>query len=157
MIIGAVLIFSILSVFTNHEILETSGTVIESQIMNGATAIALGYIEDAKRLAFDETTITGAESLDPDILTEPANLGAEFGEQYPMFDDVDDFENYSDTISTEFMTYNVAATIAYVDTNNMNVSLFNQTLYKRMIVDVTSPFLEDTVKLIHIFSLWDNE
>ncbi len=49
LIIGAVLIFSILSVFTNHDIMETSGTVMESQIMNGATAIALGYIEDAKR------------------------------------------------------------------------------------------------------------
>ncbi len=77
-------------------------------------------------LVCDEVTITGAESLGTDIVTEPANLGAEIGEQYPMFDD---FENYSDSISAEFMTYNVVAVIAYVDTNNMNVFLIQSRLY----------------------------
>ena len=77
-------------------------------------------------LVCDEVTITGAESLGPDIVTEPANLRAEIGEQYPMFDD---FENYSDSISAEFMTYNVVAAIAYVDTNNMNVFLIQSRLY----------------------------
>ena len=156
LIIGAVFIFSLTSVYTNYEILESGNAVTEAKIMNGATALALSYIEDAKRLAFDNATIAGSGNLDQTVLTNPGDLGVEGGEIYPGFDDVDDFHNYNQAATTEFLTYFISASVTYVDTNNMNISNADRTLYKRLTVNVTTPFLQDTVKLIHVFSFWGN-
>ena len=155
LVIGALILFSILAIFLNQSILDGDRTVTESQLINGATAVALSYIENAKRLSFDETAIADPELSEPSSLTSPANLGPESGESPADFDDIDDFHQYSDSFNTNVLTYNVAITIAYIDTNNMGVSEYNQTFYKQMRVFVHTPFIQDTVKLAHIFTFWE--
>ncbi|KPK92651.1 hypothetical protein AMJ80_06485 [bacterium SM23_31] len=155
LVIGALILFSVTAIFLNQAILDGDRTVTESRLTNGATAVALSYIENAKRLSFDEAVIADPDLNNPGMLTLPANLGPESGESPADFDDIDDFRQYTDSVKTNIVTYNVAITVAYIDTNTMSVSEHNQTYYKQMRVFVHTPFIPDTIKLAHIFTFWE--
>ena len=151
---GAVIIFSLTAISMNQSILEGYRTLREPQIINSGTAVGLSFIENAKQLSFDEFTVADEDNFDPDSFTAPGNLGAEPGEIYPGFDDVDDFHNFSDSVNTLLSTFYVTTTVTYVDSGNLNNQISSRTFFKRFQVVVTSPFIQDSLQLSHIFSHW---
>lgn len=154
LVIGAVIIFSLTALSMNQSIFEGNRTLMETQIINSGTAVGLSFIENAKQLSFDEFTVADEDNFDPDSFTAPGNLGAEPGETYPGFDDVDDFHNFSDSVITLLSTFYVTTTVAYVDSGNLNNQVSSRTFFKRFQVVVTSPFIQDSLQLSHIFSHW---
>jgi len=80
-----------------------------SEVISDAIFYAQQLMEEVKSKRYDE-------NLNPPPLTDPGNLGADSGEVYPNFDDVDDFDNYSDTVNN----YNRSVDVRYVYLNGNN-------------------------------------
>jgi hypothetical protein len=154
LVLGAVVIFSITALFTNREMLETGMTITETQVISGASVIGLSCIENVKLYDFDEALV-----LDPDIedtaqFTPVVSLGPDAGETISNYDDIDDFNGLIDTVNTQLVTYYVNTAVVYVDSTNLTVPVAYRTYYKELNVFVFSPFMEDTLKMKHVFCHW---
>lgn len=154
LVMGAIIIFSMTALSMSQSIYEGNRTLMETQVISSGTAVGLSFIEEAKQLSFDEATVADDDNFDPDSFTSPGGLGLDFGETYPGFDDVDDFHNFSDSVDTQLAIFYVTATVAYVDSSDLNNPVNNRTFFKRIQVTVTSPFIQDSLQLSHVFSHW---
>ena len=72
------------------------------------------------------------------------DLGPDSGEQYPFFDDIDDFDGLTYTdISSGAVTYSVAISVKYVNLSTPDVPTTTRTYFKRMVVNVSSEVLTE--------------
>jgi hypothetical protein len=151
--IGALLIFSLITLRFNTSVLENSRVEIENKVYLTAFSLADDMIEEIKQKAFDATTID-FPTTDPSTLTAPGALGHSGSEIYPNYNDIDDYNLYSKTISAPHAeNYHVECTVCYVDGNNPDQQVFTQTFYKKLVVTVSSPFMNHPVILSFIFTL----
>lgn len=79
-----------------------------SEVISDAIFYAQQLMEEVKSKGYDQNTSPP--------WTNPANLGPDGGETYPNFNDVDDFNNYSDTVNR----YNRSVSVKYVYLNGNN-------------------------------------
>ena len=103
-----------------------------------ATAAATSWSELAQGLAFDNVTDTSDIAFqNPSVLTSPALLGVEAGEQPDSVDDFNDFDDFngatlSKTAGNTGYTFTTHFTVSYVDTNNVNNTVNYRTFVKRL-------------------------
>lgn len=148
--IGALLILSLSVLRINNNILTTDEAVMDSKIGILATSIGTSLIEEASKLAFDEKTKTDpVNSLS--LLTPSISLGQEV---LNVFDDFDDFNNYTqeDTIYT--IPFHTKCIVTYVDPSNPDGSTSNKTWHKKLTIKISSDFSRDTLELSTIYSYW---
>jgi hypothetical protein len=118
-----------------------------------ATSLATSIIEEANNKAFDEITI-GNPIADSTLLTIKDSLGRE-GEVYPDFDDIDDFNGYTRTVDNlPSAVFDISCVVHYINPPNLESISSTQTWHKKIMVTVSSPFSQDTVKLSSIYSYW---
>ncbi len=146
LVIGSIVIFGLISLSVNRHILVNSEAVYGQQAELYAVSVAQRYIEEAKMKAFDENAINNSIG-NPSGFRYPATDG----EVYPSFDDVDDFDNFSSTL-TDFGTMNVAITVGYVTAVNLDSVVSTKTYYKKMTVTVQSDYLNHPVKAAYVFA-----
>jgi hypothetical protein len=104
-------------------------------------------LEEAAVKAFDEDT------SDSSNFTAPGSLGPEAGESYPLFNDVDDFNNFSQTgTALNGMTYTMTAEVGYVNPSDSETITAHRTFQKRMNVTLSSDYLKSDISLSRIFS-----
>jgi hypothetical protein len=77
-------------------------------------------------------------------------------EIYPNYDDIDDFNNYADTVSTTRGDFIVNIDVYYVEEATPEVEAINKTYYKRMTVEVSNALLESPLALSYIFGYLRN-
>ncbi|MCP4724741.1 MAG: hypothetical protein GY863_06880 [bacterium] len=154
LVLGAIVIFSVTAFFTNREMLESGVTMTETQVISGASAIALSSIENIKIYRFDEELVIDPNIENPLKLTPAGILGPEAGETMQTFDDIDDFNDYADSVVTRLVTYYVNTTVTYVDTTDLAIPVGYRTYYKELIVSVNSPYMANTLIMKHVFSHW---
>jgi hypothetical protein len=130
----------ILSTYTNETVIDASG-------------IAQSFIEEIQKKAFDEKTINNAVWM-TDSLTTVYDLGPETGEYLNTeFDDIDDYHNYTTTVTLDRMgDFNIAIILDYVNTMNPKVISGTPTFSKRIEVLLTNHSLLDTLKYYHVVS-----
>lgn len=148
--IGALLILSLSVLRINNNILTTDEAVMDSKIGILATSIGTSLIEEASKLAFDEKTKTDpVNSLS--LLTPSISLGQEV---LNVFDDFDDFNNYTqeDTIYT--IPFHTKCIVTYVDPSSPDGSTSNKTWHKKLTIKISSDFSRDTLELSTIYSYW---
>ena len=151
--IGALLFLSLISLRFNTSVLENTTVETENKIYLTAFSLADDLIEEIKQKAFDVATINFPTN-NPGDLTAANNLGPDLSEAYPGFNDIDDFNGYSRTITLPHAeNYIVSCQVWYVDGNNPEVLLLTQTFYKKVSVTVSSPYLKNPVSLSFIFTL----
>ncbi len=94
----------------------TSESVID------ASGLAQSIIDMIQSKAFDENTIK-AEVWQTDSLTAAIKLGPESGEyKHTEFDDIDDYNNYSTTVSLDRMgDFDINVNVFYVSNLNPQV------------------------------------
>ena len=132
--------------------LETDTIRYEAQFGVLATSLGTSIIEEAKGLAFDESTVTGAANDLTDLTLTP---GKESGETRATFDDFDDFNNYSEIDSTmPSARFSISCSVKYVDVPDVNVPSAGRTWNKKITVLVTSESMRDTVRLESVYSYW---
>jgi len=150
--LGALLIFSLITLRFNSSVLESSRVEIENKVYLTAFSLGDDMIEEIKQKAFDETTVD-FPTTDPSTLTPVNSLGDE-GETYPNYNDIDDYDKYEKTISAPHAeNYHVLCSVFYVDGNNPDQQVYTQTFYKKVNVAVSSPYMQNPVVMTFIFTL----
>lgn len=142
LVLGALVLFSALLPSLNGSVIYNDRTMIATNAELTAISLAQKIIGEAGTKAFDEYCVTSRPSS-PNQLTNVASLGAEGGETYPNFDDVDDYNNATivDTTTMPSVRFNITGTVTYVDPNSPNNDSSGKTFLKRLRVTVTSPYL----------------
>ena len=125
----------------------TSESVID------ASGLAQSIIDMIQSKAFDENTIDAAV-WQLDSLTAAINLGPESGEnKHTDFDDIDDYNNYSTTVSLDRMgDFDINVNVFYVSTLNPQIKSSTPTYSKKIELSIINYSLLDTLKYHHIIS-----
>lgn len=153
MVIGGIFLLTlfILTVYQTSTARLTITYLNEATIT--ATGIAQSMIDEIQMKAFDEKTTTSGVSS-TDSLTAVGSLGPETGETLStLFDDVDDYNNYTRSDSLSRMgRFNTKVQVYYVQKMTPETKSLSKTFTKRIDVFVTNFSLTDTLKLYHIVS-----
>ncbi|MBT8378276.1 MAG: hypothetical protein KJN64_03505 [Ignavibacteria bacterium] len=151
--IGALLFLSLISLRFNTSALENATVEVENKIYLTAFSLADDLIEEIKQKAFDAATVDFPTTNRAD-LTSAYSLGHASWEVYPNYNDIDDFNGYTRTISVPHAeNYNVSSKVHYVSESDPNTKVMTQTFHKKVKVTVTSPYISEPVSLSFIFTL----
>lgn len=150
---GGLVLLSLTSLRFNSAILETSTTDIENKVYLTAFSLADDLIEEIKTKSFDETT-KDFPVANTGSLTAVSLLGPEYGELYSNYDDIDDFNNYTNLIDAPHAEgYNISCTVHYVNKDDQDVISSEPTFYKKVTSTVASPYMRTPITLSFIFTL----
>lgn len=150
--LGALLIFSLISLRFDTAVLENTGIEVENKVYLTAFSLADDLLEEIKQRAFDANTIQFPITNPAGLTNYP--LGHSSSEEYPNFNDIDDFNGYSRPINAPHAEkYEVSCEVYYVGEDTPEVKSSDRTFYKRADVTVTSPYMSNPVKLSFIFTL----
>lgn len=150
---GAVLILALSALNFNEAVLSNSTTEIENKVVLTAFSLADDLIEEIKVRAFDAATVD-FPTTNPASLTPAGSLGPGGWETYPNFNDIDDFNNYTKTVSAPHAeNYNVSCRVQYVNGDNPDQVVTTQTFYKKVTVTISSPYMKNPISLSFIFTL----
>ncbi len=124
-----------------------------SESVINASGLAQSIIDMIQSKAFDENTIDAAV-WQLDSLTAAINLGPESGENmHTEFDDIDDYNNYSTTVSLDRMgDFDINVNVFYVNTLNPQIKSSITTYSKKIELSIINYSLLDTLKYYHIIS-----
>jgi hypothetical protein len=152
--LGAMVLLSYLVLRVNNSQLTSQDNMQNTKFGLLAVSLATSVLEDANKRSFDDKTINASVSS-TSSLTPAASLGTESGEVYDTFDDVDDYNNYTklDT-SMGSAAFSIKCTVGYVNPSAPDVIVNTQTWHKRILVQVTSKSMKDTIRLSQVFSYW---
>ncbi len=146
--IGALVIFSIVSLLFNSTVLQTSTLEIEDKVYLNAFSLADDLIEEMKEKAFDEKTI----DFQAINVSQLSSVLAPEGETWPYFDDIDDYNGYQKDIDAPHAEgYRVDCNVEYCDADGSYSA--SQTYYKKVTITVSSDYLRDAFQMYFIFSL----
>lgn len=160
MAVGAMLLLSVTILGLNGKFLNTSNVLYNTKF--GVLAVSLGtsIIEEANGKAFD-LAVSGDAITQLSQLTSPTGLGPASGEVYPNFNDFDDFNNFTKTVTNmPSAVFTLRCKVYYVSESDPSVISSVRTWHKRIDVFVTSPSMlnadnqMDTVKLSSVYSYW---
>ncbi len=150
--IGAMVLLSTIMLRVNSSNFNSDNIRAEAQYGIIATSIATSIIEEAKGLAFDETTDSSSVS---DLNELSSVLGKESSESYGTFNDFDDFNGFTKVDSSmPSAIFNIWCKVDYVDPVNVNVPSASRTWNKKITVKVSSKSMRDTIQQSSIYSYW---
>ncbi len=151
--LGAITLFAITSLSFNKHVLNNATNELENKVTLTAISLADALIEEIKVKGFDEVTLEFPTSSAGN-LTAANLLGAEPGEVYPHFDDVDDYNGFTKVASTPHAeNYTLHANIYYLEPDKPELYTTSQTFYKKLIVTVSNQYLRSPLTLSFIFTL----
>lgn len=156
--IGSMALLALISLRFNATLLENRTAEIENKVYLTAFSLADDLIEEIKQKAFDEETVEW-RAISPEQLTPAANFAPEFRdagetENPATWDDIDDYNGYQKQVSAPHAeNYNVICAVNYVSATNQDVISSTQTYFKRITVQVTSPYMRHPVFLSFVFTL----
>ncbi len=152
--IGAMILLSTLMLRINTNNLQTDTVRAEAQYGVIATSLITSIMEKAKSLAFDTKTDTN-NVTDKNELTHPSSLGPGFGETYDTFNDFDDFDGYTKVDSSmPSAVFDIYCEVFYIQKSNLKDKYNSRTWHKKITVQVSSDFMQDTIKQSSIYSYW---
>lgn len=151
--IGALTLLALVNLRFNSSLLENQTIEVENKIYLTAFSLADDLIEEIKQKAFDAVTVD-FPTTDRTDLTPYNNFGPASSETYPNYNDIDDYQGYTRTVSLPHAeNYLVSCEVWYVNEDNPDQISSAQTFYKKVKVTVTSPYLKKPVSLSFIFTL----
>lgn len=148
------LVISILNM--NRTLNTTDSFMNETRFGLEKLALATSLIEEISQFPFDEASwdTTDVEKV-PGDFTASADLGPEADEtSYTLFDDVDDFHNYTKLDTTQQNIYNISCTVNYVEADQPSAPVSTRSYYKKISIKVFSGLDTDTIKVDYIHGFW---
>lgn len=148
--LGAMIIFSLILLTANRMIQANTLREVESEAEGLAVSLAQNIIEEAQTKPFDANTINNNI---PEIIPGgfsscgPGGCGNNRG----CFDDFDDYDGYTEDISTELTnsgveSFHLEVEVSYVTSPYFDMatgSKLTPTIFKKMVVTVTSDYLNN--------------
>lgn len=138
--LAAMIIFSVILMNTNHMIQRNSMMQVKSELEQEVIALGQEVIDEARTKAYDAATVNASAppSLIPGGFTAIGPGGGETTRR--SFNDFDDYDGWSDIMTTEHGDFQVSAEVFYVDAVNYEKT-FSKTTFKKIEVTVSSQFL----------------
>jgi hypothetical protein len=149
-----------LTVNTNTQ--DSNSAVQMSQYRIMAASLATSTIERATGLAFDQNTVS-SDISSTSSLTAVNALGVETGECDSVENTFNDFDDYAhfhkivkgDTFFFRSADFYVWSWVDYVQIVGDSVAHWTSPTYnKRIMVYVSSPYMNDTLKYSTVYSYW---
>ncbi len=150
LVIGGLVLFSAMVLNINNVITSSKEQTNNSEFLAVATETGQNLLNKISSKAFDQNTISNP-AYKPGLFTPANSLGPESGETPATYNDVDDYNGYTETDTVPRAgIFNLKAFVNYVDTTNLNTVLTSSvSRIKRIQVDVTNNYMKDTVKLYY--------
>lgn len=150
MTLGAITLLMIIIFRVNTGILTTNQIMYDNKYGILAVSVATSIIEEAKGKAFDANSVANPLVS----VSQLTAVGPSSSEHYPDFNDFDDYDGL-DIMDTTLASasFRIRCTVDYINPSDPdNPVTPTQTWHKKISVIVTSPFMEDTVRLSSIYS-----
>jgi hypothetical protein len=151
--IGAVWLFALVSINFNTSVVHNISIEVENKAYLDAFSLADDMIEEIKQKAFDEQVVDSFKTI---LVESLSVIGSEEGNNRKLFDDIDDYNNFVDTIGLPYVEKFLRTTeVSYADSANNFNSTSNKAYFKRVDVTVESleNYLTNPVTLSFIFTL----
>jgi hypothetical protein len=172
--LGALTLLSLLTLSANRAITNSYSNMLETQAMTAAIAEAVNLLEEIGAKSFDQAIATDTTATQggkgkgkgggpppwaqgtgkkPSDFTPPGLLGKETGEQYPKFNDIDDFNSLSIQKANPLLvdSLRLGVKVVYVNPANAEQQATVQTTAKKVQVSVFTTGMQDTLKLVRVF------
>lgn len=140
---AAMIIFSMILMSANHMIHRNTMLQIDGELEQEVISLGQEIIEEARSKAFDQVTVNAAAppAIIPGGFTAANNLGPDAGENTrSQFNDFDDYNGWTETMTTSHGDFNVSVEVFYVDENNFQ-KINTPSTFKKIEVTITSDFL----------------
>lgn len=140
---AAMIIFSMILMSANSMIQRNSMMQIDGELEQEVISLGQEIIEEARSKSFDNVTVNAAAppAVIPGGFTGSGNLGADGGEtNRTAFNDFDDYDGWSTTMTTNHGDFEVSVDVFYVDEVNFQQISVPST-FKKIEVTVQSAFL----------------
>lgn len=148
--IASIALLGIISLTLNTSYLNSNQTMVESEFTIEAVSLAESYLERSIGEAYDQQTLLYAVS---NVSSLSTTLGPDAGENnINLYNDFDDYNGYSTTVSTLRSTYNIAISVAYVNDNSPSVTTSSKTWHKKMTVTVSNSYMTVPVTMSYVYS-----
>ena len=145
LIAGVMFLISQMSLTVNSRILQAKGLSTENESILAATSFAQSFLREVAAKKFDERAI-GKKVTSVDSLTAAVSFGPDYGEGYATFDDIDDFNGYTRSISNDRLgDFNMAVVVNYVNKGSLETTSFVRTFMKSVTVTISGPYLPKNI------------
>ena len=150
---GGILFFTNLVLTFNRTSMSQALVVYENESFFYGENLGQRFIEEIQTRSFDENTIAGTVDS-PTGLSPADSMGYESGESsMNLFDDIDDFNNFSYTDSLSGQgNFDVSISVYYINNYLPDVQSSLRTYSKRVDISIDNPYLQGTVQMSKIFS-----
>jgi hypothetical protein len=141
----------------NSTTLDSGSSVEATEYEIMANSIGISQLEGALGKSFDENTITSDISSTASLTS---TLGKEGIETEATFDDFDDYNGFTKTITGDSVFFRSASffvrdSVDYVTiSGNAVVNSMSRTYHKRLRVWVSSAYMRDTLTFSTVYSYW---
>jgi len=146
LIIGGMMLLSTLILTRGSNTINHITRTLHIEAVSASYTIGQSAIEQMNSVSFDEKTITADIKLASDLST----LGKDTGETLlNHFDDVDDFNDFTWSESTEKLgAFNAKIKVTYGSTANPDITTTSKTFFKKIEILITNQYLlQDTLRL----------
>ena len=140
---AAMIIFSMILMNANSMIHRNSTLHIDGELEQEVISLGQEFIEEARAKSFDEVTVNASAppALIPGGFSATGNLGTDAGESIrTTFNDFDDYDGWSTTMTTTHGDFDVSVEVFYVDDTNYQ-KITSPSTFKKIEVTVQSEFL----------------
>jgi len=152
LIAGVMFLVSQMSLTVNSRILQAKGLSTENESILAATSCAQSFLREVVAKKFDEGAI-GKKVTSVDTLTALMSLGPDLGETYATFDDVDDFNGYTRTVSNDRLgNFSMSVAVNYTSKSPLGSTSSVRTFMKGVTVTVSSPYLPKALEMKTVVS-----
>lgn len=142
---AAMIIFSMILMSANSMIHRNTMLQLDGELEQEVISLGQEIIEEARSKSFDNVTVNAAAppAIIPGGFTAAGSLGADSGETTrTAFNDFDDYDGWSTTMTTTHGDFAVSAEVFYVDGTNFN-QISSPSTFKKIEVTVESAFLRE--------------
>ncbi|HLP17403.1 MAG TPA: hypothetical protein VK470_14160 [Bacteroidota bacterium] len=146
LVLSAMMLLSLVVLQANGLILSKYSETYDMQATHEAVSLAEDRLDQATRKSFDEKALT-KKIYNASEFTSVANLGPDpYESGIPQFDDLDDYDNTTETFSTPTVdNFTIVYTVDYVTVADPDAVSAVPTFFKRVKVSITNPSMSHAV------------
>lgn len=149
LVLGSIVLLSLLALTVHRTILSSSDSIYDAQTIIEANNAAQQIVGEIITKDFDEAVANGTAS---DESSFSSVLGPESGENINTYDDIDDYHGRSTAVQQPSGAFQTKVAVNYVNPAAPDNISAARTRIKRILVNVYSNSLPDTVKMYYYSS-----
>lgn len=149
LVLGSIVLLSLLALTVHRTVLSSSDSIYDAESIIEANNAAQQIVSDIITKDFDEAVVNGSAT---DESSFSVSLGPEAGETLSTYDDVDDYNNSLTSVQQPSEVFQTSVKVNYVSPGTPDNISAARTRIKRILVNVYSNALPDTVKMYYYSS-----